>query len=126
MSRSVYYLSLSGDIKCRYDEKIKTIDNIDPYALVPQECSLDPGVLPNITQIDLFYYLILTHSYYTREQLKAYKSLQAFKQYESGSIQYLSCKQIKEETFVISKVRKTKDVLYRNHNNILIFCDFSR
>lgn len=113
MFRSAYYSTLEGDVKCRYDKKIEIIDNFDPYAIPPGECDLHVYKLPNITMMDLVNYLILTHSYYTGQQLKAYKSLQAFKQYESGSIQAIMAKQINNEAFVvISKVRDTVNEKY--------------
>lgn len=106
MSRSTYYTTLTGDVKCRYDKKIEIIDNVDPYAILPEECRADIYKLPNITMMDLVNYLILTHSFYTGLQLKAYKSLQAYKHAESGSVQGIFAKQINDEAFVvIGKVR---------------------
>lgn len=106
MNRSQYYLTLSGDVKCRYDQKMEIIDNIDPYAVPVRECNLDVFKIPNIGMMDLVNYLILSHSYYTGQQLKAYKSLQAYRQYEAGSVQEVLAKQVNDEAFiVIAKVR---------------------
>nr|CAI5865045.1 unnamed protein product [Callosobruchus analis] len=84
---SEYYSSLSGDIKLRYDEKLKLSDGVDPYALKIDELSEDVGLLPAETIIDLMDYLVLRHSFYTGHQMMAYKYLQAFKYYEAGYVQ---------------------------------------
>ncbi|CAG9772931.1 unnamed protein product [Ceutorhynchus assimilis] len=101
MYRSDYYLSLSGDVKCRYNRKMEIIDNVDPYAIPVEECKLDLYKLPNITMMDLVNYLILSHSFYTGQQLKAYKSLQAYKQFEAGSVQGVLAKQFNDDAFVV-------------------------
>lgn len=107
MSTSAYYLSLTGDIKQRYDKKITVIGNIDPYSLLPNELCFPVVNLPNVTTIDITDYLIYTHSFYTRQQLKAHKSLQAFKLYEAGAVLQIQAKQMTPESFVIlSKVRR--------------------
>ncbi|VEN56962.1 unnamed protein product [Callosobruchus maculatus] len=83
MSRSEYYSSLSGDIKLRCDEKMKLTDGVDPYALRIDELSEDVSFLPAVKIVDLMNYLVLTHCFYTGQQMKAYKSLQAFEYYEA-------------------------------------------
>lgn len=108
MLRSAYYYTFSGDIKCRYDQKLKIIDNVDPYSIPSHELVQDVSIVPNVTMMDLVNYLILTHSFYTGQQFKAYKSLQAYKQYEAGSVQSIVAKQINAESFVVvSKVNKS-------------------
>lgn len=110
MSRSIYYSNLNGDVKSRYDEKLKIIDNIDPYLLSPHELSLNVSDLPNITLMDLVNYLILSSSFYTGQQLKAYKSLQAYKHYESGAVLTILAKQINADAFVI--IGKVSSFIY--------------
>lgn len=51
--------------------------------------------------MDMVNYLILTHSFYTGQQLKAYKSLQAYKYYEAGFVQDVMAKRMNENYFVI-------------------------
>lgn len=106
MSRSTYYLTLSGDIKYRYDQKLKVIGDVDPYSLLPHELRFPVLNLPIITMIDLTDYLIFTHSFYTKQQLKAHKSLQAFKLYEAGAVLQIQAKKMNHQAFVVlSKVR---------------------
>ncbi|CAG9769862.1 unnamed protein product [Ceutorhynchus assimilis] len=92
MYRSDYYLSLSGDLMCRYDRKMEIIDNVDPYAIPIEKCKLNLHKLPNITMMDL-----------------AYKSLQAYKQFEAGFVQGVLAKQFNDEAFVvIAKVQHSQ------------------
>ncbi|KAI4455229.1 atp-dependent dna helicase [Holotrichia oblita] len=103
--RSDYYSSLSGDVKVRYDEKIKIINNVDPYILTPDYLSADFNLVPSASMIDLMYYLILTHSFYNGKQLKAYKSLQAYKYYEAGYVQQVLTKRMNSDAhLIVSKV----------------------
>lgn len=99
MERSEYYQSLSPETKARYEVKLKIIDGKDPYIL--QDLSSQVlSILPEVTMMDMVNHLILTHSYYTGENLKAFKSLQAYK-YESGFI-HVQAKQINENAFVVT------------------------
>ncbi|KAJ8975117.1 hypothetical protein NQ317_003598 [Molorchus minor] len=52
--------------------------------------------------MDMVNYLILTHNFYTGQQLKAYKSLQAYKYYEAGFVKVLA-KKVHENAFVVGK-----------------------
>lgn len=108
MERSAYYQSLPLDIKGRYDQKVKIIDDIDPYLLEfnVQDLMSLPSSFPEISMMDMVNYFILTHSFYTGQQMKAYKSLQAFKFYESGLVQNIYAKRVNETAFVVvGKVR---------------------
>ncbi|VEN63948.1 unnamed protein product, partial [Callosobruchus maculatus] len=101
MSRSEYYPSLSGDIKLRYDEKMKLTDGVDPYALRIDELSEDVSFLPAVKIVDLVNYLVLTHCFYTGQQMKPYKSLQAFKYYEAGYVQQTMAKMMNTNCYVV-------------------------
>ncbi|KAJ8951191.1 hypothetical protein NQ314_007705 [Rhamnusium bicolor] len=100
MSCSEYYLTLSGDVKCRYDEKIKIIENIDPYTLGILDLSAYLSILPCVSIINMVNYLVLTHSFYIGQQLKAYKTLQAYKFYEAGFVQ-VSARKINANAFIV-------------------------
>lgn len=47
MFRSEYYLTLPGDVK-RHDEKLKIIDNTDPYILSKSDLSDDLNFFPEL------------------------------------------------------------------------------
>lgn len=76
------------DVAVRYHEKIKCI-GIDPFAVPDSELLHATSDLPSITNMDIVSYLVLTHSFYTGDQLKAYKSLTAFKYFEAGHVGHL-------------------------------------
>ena len=61
--------------------------------------------LPEISTMDLVNYLILTHSFYTGKQLKAYNSLEAYKFVEAGFVQALKFKKIEGYYVVVGDVR---------------------
>ena len=85
---SEYYLNLESEDKKRYKEKL-TLSN--------GELSTDPSVLdvgwkgevprlPDLCFADIFNYLINTPSDYTKENLKAYKSLEAYNFFVCGHV----------------------------------------
>ncbi|KAJ8944604.1 hypothetical protein NQ314_009439 [Rhamnusium bicolor] len=55
-------------------EKIKVLQ-CDPYNLKDSDFDFGLDSIPPITNMDIVTYLVLTHSYYTKEQMKGYKSL---------------------------------------------------
>ncbi|XP_015762500.1 PREDICTED: probable helicase with zinc finger domain [Acropora digitifera] len=78
---SEYAKALDKQVKRRYLEKISVV-GVDPVS-IPSE-QFDPECLPQIESTDLLGYLVLETSFYTRQQFKAYKSLEAFNQMVSG------------------------------------------
>jgi len=79
---SPYVGSLSTESKERYHRKLlydcetKTLP--DPYSL-SGKWSTNPGNWPDLTFGDIYLYLIDTPSIYTKDSMKAYKSLEAYK-----------------------------------------------
>lgn len=88
-----------------YQEKLKIINGIDPFAIL-EDMNFTPGpeLLPPITSMDIVAYLVLSHSFYTKEQMKAYKSLSAFKYFESGFVQKLGVKKINNKFVMAGQV----------------------
>ena len=101
---SKYAVSLKDDVKQRYGEKIAK-RGIDPV-IIPEE--LDPECLPPIEQSDLFSFLVLKTSYYTNEQFKNYKSLEAYNQVVSGFVASVRGKLVSQEHVVVAKVRHSQ------------------
>ena len=71
----------------------------DPYTLVAEELEENINTFPDITWRKVTEYLIETPSLYTKESMKAYKSLEAFDYYVCGHVQqcfyhdiYSACK----------------------------------
>lgn len=79
---SLYYKSLDSVAKKRYIEKLtfsKGTESLpDPYSLL-NGWSESPSGWPDITFGDIYIYLIHTPGSFTNEELKAYKSLDAYK-----------------------------------------------
>ncbi|XP_055874597.1 uncharacterized protein LOC129926016 [Biomphalaria glabrata] len=73
--------------KERYLKKISEINNIDPYTLKASQCIKDNDLLPSLCYPDLFTYLVLQQSAYTKDEFKAYKSLAAYNQFLDGWVQ---------------------------------------
>lgn len=101
---SEYFCSLTGEVKIRYIDKIKIIKNNDPFAFTLNELNANLEELPEVTTMDLVNYLILTHSFYSGQQLKAYKSLQAFKYFDAGFVQNIGFKKFDDAYAVVGEV----------------------
>lgn len=102
---SEYYKSLEPHVKRRYLDKISVI-GLDPATL--HGAKLDPECLPPIESVDLLSYLVLDTSYYTKEQFKNSKSLEAFNQMVSGFVTYVQGLQVSDKYVVIGKVRHSQ------------------
>ena len=85
---SEYSKKLENRVKCRFTEKISVI-GIDPATL--WHTKLDPDCLPPIEATDLLSYLVLDASYYTAQQFKTFKSLEAYNQMDRRKV-HGSCK----------------------------------
>ena len=65
------------------------IENIDPYNVSNFLFSDSMELWPQIEFPDIANYLILSTSSYTKEQLKAYKSLDAYNYFVAGWVRYI-------------------------------------
>ena len=65
-----YFQSLTDEkAKERYKEKLQTISGVDPYEIPRNEWINDLELWPEVSQIHIGMYLLLTPSPYTREEL---------------------------------------------------------
>lgn len=76
-AKQKYVDTLDNITKERYLAKISLIGDIDPYEVGNNLDNTHDG-LPDITYPDIVNYLVFTQSAYTLDQLKAYKSLEAY------------------------------------------------
>ena len=79
----------------RYERKISVI-GIDPYTINKDHFSdiKQSKSWPDISYIDIVNFLIFQESAYSQEQLKNYKSLEAYKLFQDGWMKELMYKEI--------------------------------
>ena len=102
---SEYANTLDPLVKKRYMQKIACI-GVDPFLISCQK--YDAECLPPTESIDLVTYLVLETSHYTKEQFKAFKSLQAYNQLVSGFVQSVHGLIIAGKHVVLGKVRHSQ------------------
>ena len=102
---SDYAKNLGKNVKSRYLEKISLV-RIDPAT--PIGANLDPEWFPLIEATDLLCYLVMDTSFYTKEQFKAFKSMEAYNQMVSGFITSVQGKIICDKFVVVGKVRHSQ------------------
>ena len=96
---------LESHVKLRYLKKISVL-GIDPFIIPCEE--FNPECLPPIEQSDLFGYLVLQTSYYTNDQFKNYRSLEAYNQVVSGFVASVGGRIIFGKYVVAAKVRHSQ------------------
>lgn len=86
MANNSYYSSLPNPEKKRYEKKVELIskekysNSVDPYE-ISDDWIDDISLWPPVEYGDIHNYLIETPGPYTREKLRAYKSLDAYNYY---------------------------------------------
>ena len=101
---SDYIQSLPPDVKQRYESKTAVI-GCDPYSIVVGDFNRDATKWPQVGFPDIMNYLISSPSAYTSEQLKKYKSLDAYKYYQDGWIRQILHKKIEGLHLIRAKVK---------------------
>ncbi|XP_072387363.1 uncharacterized protein [Diabrotica undecimpunctata] len=96
------------DVGERYLLKLKIIGDLDPYTIHSSELDFTIKCIPPITIIDIYTYLVNSHSYYSKEQMKAYKSLQAHKYFTSGFILKVGVKIVNDFYIIVGKVKHSQ------------------
>ena len=102
---SEYYKTLDVIVKRRYLQKISVV-GLDPATLV--DGKLNSDCLPPIEALDLLSYLVLDTSYYTNDQFKNFKSLEAYNQLVSGFVTFVQGIKVSDKYVVIGKVRHSQ------------------
>lgn len=102
--RSKIYMTLTGDVKDRYENKIVECGGIDPYSLVAKDLSVDPKDFPDITVLDIGNYMIQSVSPYTKRSFNAYKSTEAYSFFESGFVLSIGSKKTNDLVILIGRV----------------------
>ena len=103
---SKYYTELEVDSRKRYDEKLKLIKaSEDPYCYFEnrnrqperRQC-VECFDCPDVAYSDIYNYLILTPSYCTHEQLKAYKSPDGYNSIANGWVSDVHVSKAKKDS----------------------------
>ncbi len=85
---SDYFSQLDDSAKLRYSEKLNSIglQVDDPYTYTSRESFTGTDTVPNIEYPDIYNFFINSPSPYTKEELKAYKSLDGCKYLLAGRV----------------------------------------
>lgn len=101
---NLYYTTISGVVKDRYDEKMKICGGIDPYMIKSNELSEDPNDFPKISMEDIENYMIHTVSPFTNKFYNNYKGTEAHSFFESGFVLQMGSKKSKDSAIIRGKV----------------------
>ena len=97
---SDYCTSLEQSARSRYKEKCRKC-GFDPYALKPSDFDAD---LPKVEYPDIVNYLVLQTLRLSKEQMKAYKRLEAYNFFVSGWVSNILTRNTKDGVVVYARV----------------------
>ena len=101
---SEYYEQLEGPEKKRYKEKVY-LCGFDPYTLKRSDFEDNVALFPGIEYPDIVNYLVVQTSWLTHQQMKAYKSLNAYNFFVSGWVNGVLAKELEgDKVLLFSRV----------------------
>ena len=109
---SKYFQELKEDVKKRYEEKLKVADcTKDLYCYLQSKNTVSGFVewseWPDEMFADIFNYLAVTISLYTREQLKAYKNIDGYNLFINGWVDCVTVLSIgKQQNYLLLNILK--------------------
>ena len=114
---SKYFSELKEEaVKKRYVEKLKVAECLkDPYCYLESRSNISDAVewnrWPDVTYADIYNYLVLTVSFYTQDQLKAYKSLDGYNFFTNGWVNSVTGLNVGKTNFLfLSTVKHSQSV----------------
>lgn len=116
-NRSGYYKTLDAIARERYDAKLLKLRlTCDPYLMGKNHFELTDDVQswPEIQYPDIYNYLIDYPSQFTKERLKAYKSLDSYKYVTAGLVSNVFCKQLEDNTDKFDNLCRLKPTTTKN------------
>ena len=124
---SEYQSMLHYEAKKRYKEKLSTESEIlpDPYSLFEEEWIDDITKWPIIEFGDIYNYLINSTGRYTKDSLKAYKSLEAYNYFVSGHVRTVYFRESSEQSkyaILMAKVNPSQKSAANPHEAWVITC----
>ena len=103
---SGYYKDLTEEDKKTYEKKLTLSNGVllcDPYDIADHDLSQDETELPDISFPDVSFYLVETPSEFTRDKIRAYKSLEAYNFFLNGHVQ---------DVFIHKNLAKNHDFVF--------------
>ena len=121
---STYFNSLDYVAQKRYLSKLKIGDNTlqDPYAIEESLWSEDMRNWPDLQFGDIYSYLINTEGCYTKEKLKAYKSLEAYNYFYNGYVRTVYFHLSEKYGIHKAKVNPSQKAAVNCHEPWVILC----
>lgn len=98
------FYGLTTEFQSRYLNKLALCDGIDPYCMKKGEFSTDFIDLPNLQFPDISNDLVVQPLFYSKNQMKASKSLETYNFFISGWVNELGVKQLKDNHLVFARV----------------------
>ena len=89
--------------KHRYQEKLKLINDIDPYETLREDWTDDVDLWPCTSYINVGMYLLFSPSPYTQEDLENYKSLECYQRFLAGWVRDVLVKAVEDKRVVMAK-----------------------
>ncbi|XDV36128.1 hypothetical protein PO909_005972 [Leuciscus waleckii] len=109
VAESPYCTDLDPVSRHRYKELINRYVGCDPFLMKMSEFSVELKDLPTVEAVNITNYLVLQTSYCTRQQMKAYKSLEAYNFFVSGWVHNLGTKRLQyDHRLVFTKVNHSQ------------------
>ena len=106
-----YYQELTKEAQHRYNEKLDILHVADPYTFSHEQWSSDINSLwPEVEYPDIYNYLINTPSPYTKDELKAYKSLEGYKYSTDGWVDQVTSHAIDRGVLMTARVRHSQRI----------------
>ena len=78
-----YVEKLDGEHRCRYLDKLRSVNGFDPYDSIGTAWSSDLNLLPPLAFGDIVTYVVCGRSAYSLQEFKSYKSLESHMQFTS-------------------------------------------
>ena len=100
-----YAESLANVTSSRYHDKLFLINGEDPYETPKKDWNFVPNTLPAIAYPDIVNYCVYSQSAYTLNDLKGYKSLEAYNQFIGGWVSDVCAREVKGHVVVTARVR---------------------
>lgn len=112
MDLSSYSQSLDPVHYTRYQEKLSLIGGLDPYAVSREAVICDVKAFPKITYPDIVNYLVFSPSPFTMDDMRAYKSLEAYNQFVCGWVRDLGVIVAKDDICILVAQVRTHNVIH--------------